>query len=819
MLKISSRQEEDAHPLQELCPWIDFITPDIVINKDGSLLAAFSFDGVDPEDSFEESIDAATLQIQSAYAQLDERVMAWWIVDKRIDNSYLDGDFKNETAQYIDSIYKQEFVNDRKYKITYNLYLLYTGETGTNKLIDRVARIHTEEKGNLLTAVVGAVKESLSGRAAFSLQDGMLKENIIAFERIISNFASLAPIKLLRIADDDFTSALSILVNRANSPSTVTKPQSCMLDSFLPNNYVTSGKDVIRFRGNHKTIYAAALGLKWPPKTRPMLFEHVIKMDMEMTICHIVRFLGQDASTTEINKAIEYYKLTQYGLLSHAMAKMSGVEPDPKPGKALLLAEAESALDKIGGEGVTYAYQNITIFVYAETKQILKRNAELVATRLSDTKFISIRERENTLPSFAAMLPGQWATQTRYELVGIDNVADVTPMFTLDSGSAIHQYFSKEVYHKPVPALTTFGNSYGGRTYFSPHVGQVGHMVIIAPTGTGKTTFVNFCTSQFQRYGDVGVYIFDRNRSCEIVTALHHGKHINIANEGTRLNPFFAMQDGSADGKLWVRSFILNRLAEGGFDATADDRNIIDQQLDLLLSTGGQLRMSSLAALLPMRLVTELAEWLEGGPFAMFDSEIDDFSLSNWTTIEMREIMQNDRLSRAFMEYAFRKIYNSLDGRPTFIYLEEATFLLNNPKFASTLDDWLKTFRKKNAFIWMTIQSPSAVTSSDISATLLDNVFTTLLCYNNRVEQHRPAYKSFFALQDHQIDLIGKLKKNREYLLVQDGKARVLDTSFSKEVLSFLRSEQGCLNEYDKVRADGLENWESRYLQRINKLK
>jgi type IV secretory pathway VirB4 component len=241
--------------------------------------------------------------------------------------------------------------------------------------------------------------------------------------------------------------------------------------------------------------------------------------------------------------------------------------------------------------------------------------------------------------------------------------------------------------------------------------------------------------------------------------------------------------------------------------------------LERIANSGQRMRMSLLATMLPMRIVTELREWLENGPYGMFDNEEDDFELSNWTTIEMREIMSNDRLSRAFMEYAFRKIYNSLTGRPTFIYLEEATFLLNNPKFKDIVDDWLKTFRKKNAFIWMTIQSPDAITSSDISASLCDNVFSYLLLYNQKLEQHRPAYKKFFGLEDHQIDMIGKLQKNKQYLLVQDGKSRILDTSFSHDVLKYIRSEQACINEFDKVMSEGEEDWMNRYLERVSKIK
>lgn len=819
MLKIKFREEESTHPLQAICPWIDFITPDLILDKDGGLLAAFEYRGIDPDNLYDEKIDSETMQLQRAYAQLDERIIAWWIVDKRKDTSYPESNFANETAEKIDKIYSKQFTSGEHYSITYRLFFLFVGDTGANKFIDRVARIQKENKSNILKAIVGATKESLSGQSAFSVENGLLKENIYNFERLITGFLNMAPIKTTRLIGDEFSTALSSILNKATTSKKVRKPSMAMLDSWLPNNYVDAGADIIRFRGNTDTVYAGVLGLvKWPEFTTPLLFEKVLKMDVELTICQIIRFLGQEASSAEINKAIEYYNLSKYGLVSHAIAKATNGEATPKAGMQQLLEQCEEALERIGESGINYAYQNTNVFVYADSKQNLKRNIDHVSQRLAETHFVSVRERINTLPSFASMLPGQWSQQTRYDLVSIENCADMTPIYTMEEGSDTHEFFSEMIYQKDVPVFTTFGNSYGGRAHFSPHVGQVGHMVIIAPTGGGKTTFVNFIASQFQRYGEVNTFIFDRNYSCKAVTELHHGKHIDIKTKDKGFNPFFALKDGTADGALWLREFIIHRMEEGGYKTSAEDREIIDARLDLV-SKQRNPRIHSFAALLPRHLTILLSEWMDGGPYGMFDCEEDSFEISNWTTIEMREIMSNDRIARAFMEYAFRKIYISLDGRPTFIYLEEASFLLNNPIFKDMIDDWLKTFRKKNAFIWMTIQSPTSITSTEIAASLLDNVFSFLMLFNAKVESHREAYKKMFAMDDYQVDQIANLRKNKEYLLIQDKVSRVLSTSFNKEVLAYIRSEQTCINLMEKLQASGREDWREEYLQQVVKMK
>jgi type IV secretion system protein VirB4 len=47
----------------------------------------------------------------------------------------------------------------------------------------------------------------------------------------------------------------------------------------------------------------------------------------------------------------------------------------------------------------------------------------------------------------------------------------------------------------------------------------------------------------------------------------------------------------------------------------------------------------------------------------------------------MKRFMSIDRMARAFMDHAFRVLGGRLGAKPTFIYIEEASFLLNNPLF------------------------------------------------------------------------------------------------------------------------------------------
>lgn len=820
MLPIRFRQEEPGHPLQALCPWLDFVTPDIILQKDGSLLAGYSYEGIDPDGAHEDAVTTATTMLERAYSQLDDRITAWWILDKRIDPSYPAMEPHNPVAVALDREYSVPYKLGTTYATTFRFFMLYTPASGASTFFDRVSALRSDGKP-LGLAIGDAVKESFSNRSAFGRNIKALKENIAEFRRIMQSFRSAAPIRFVPLRGDDMTDALSALLNRARPPMPRRKPLHTMLDSWLPTDEVKTGTNVIKFQNNKDIVYVGALAMKkWPEGTTPMLFEMLAEREIEMTICQIVRFLGPLRSRAEIDGAIEYYKLTKSGLISHAMAAAVHKEADPAAGKEAMLAACMAAKEELEAESMNYCYHNLTVFVYGRSQKELETGIVTASDELALQGFTVIRETKNTMPSYTALLPGQWSQQVRYDLLSMANLADCSPVYTMLPGPVNHPFFSKDIYQRPVPAFAIFKNKYGGRTYFSPHVDQVGHMLIVAPTGGGKTTFVNFLLSQFQRYQDCQTFIFDRNQSCRIVTELHGGTHIDLKAKSAKFNPFFAMMDGSEDGKGWVREFIIRRLIEGNYIPTPEDRGLIDQALETMEAnhreTGDKLRMSMFAIETGTEKMRELlSEWTEGGPYGMFDSDVDGFSLSNWTTIEMLEIMRNERIARAFMDYAFRKIYAALDGRPTFIYLEEASFLLNNEHFAPMLDDWLKTFRKKNAFVWLTLQSPDSITNAKMASTLLDNVLSMLMLHNQKVEAHRELYKKYFGLTDHQINMIKDLVRQREYLLIQGDYSRVIQTTFSPKCLAYLRSEQKVLALFHEHKESGRPDWQERYLEDV----
>ncbi len=800
------------------------MTPGLVLNKDGSLLACFEFTGIDPENTPDDSITANIAQLQRAFANFDERVTAWWQVRKRRNYAYEQGEFRNETAAKIDHLYSHNIRHGGCFSFDTKLFVLFTGQTGVDGFFDRVARYSTEEERSYTAALIGAFFDSLSSRKAMVRDTQQLAQNAANFEQMLNAFASSVPVlRFRRLSLEEHEQALWATVNPASDAMRVRKPIGAMLDSWLPVTHATVGRDILQFKAPTATRYAGILGVKeWPNDSTPMLLEQLMVSRSELTITHIIRFLGTQATRSALNDAKQYYEMTQFGVFGYAMSKLAGSVPEPQPGKHDLYLQCIEAQRRQEAEGVGYAYHNLSVTVFGKTHAEAEANLVEVTKLLSDCQFNVLRERLNLLMSWAATFPGQWALQSRYNLITTENVADASPVFGVPTGKPYSAFLS-ELAGQRVPPLLTVRNLYGGLSHFSPHVRQVGHALIIAPTGGGKTTFVTLVLSQFQRYAGyfktVKTFIFDRDYSCRIATYLHAGKHIDMRSGKMQLNPFFALDDGSPDGELWLREFLIRLIEASGYTCTAEDRERIDRALRQLKGSNTVRRLSSFATLLPKNLEKELGEWLEGRPYGMFDCAVDDFSLSDWTCIEMKEILAVDRLARVFLDYAFRKIYVALDGSPTFIYLEEASFLLSNPAFQAMLDDWLKTFRKKNAFVWLTIQSLSSVKQSSILSSLVDNIFNKILLVNKQAEAHREDYKKLFGLTDDDVDNLKVLVENRDYYIIQDGISRIMQIGLNRECLAYLRSEIAVQNIFDQVREQYPDDWQERYLSAVQRMR
>jgi type IV secretory pathway VirB4 component len=108
---------------------------------------------------------------------------------------------------------------------------------------------------------------------------------------------------------------------------------------------------------------------------------------------------------------------------------------------------------------------------------------------------------------------------------------------------------------KPISSFSTnYNNLYNFYTHVSEEKASVGHGVIVAPTGGGKTTFVQYLMKGIlDNYKDVDVYSFDRHNGISVFTNWVGGKDINFLD--LAINPLQVDLE-QEDNKEFLHNFL-----------------------------------------------------------------------------------------------------------------------------------------------------------------------------------------------------------------------------------------------------------------------
>jgi type IV secretion system protein VirB4 len=803
----------DGH-LSEHLPWLCQVTPELILNKDGSIMSAYELIGVDVEEEGGQDLPRALLEMQDALQKLDERYYVWVVTDKRkkTEADPFPGMQSNFLSDLISQRDAARYSDGQVFSLKTYVFILFTGDTGVYRFMDNVRQRMTDDGASMMAAIAYALNPANTTKSAALYDARQLDVNIdqakIGFNAFVSAHSAL---RFKPILGTDLANVLYRCANPTlNIEAGIDLRTGTLLDTALSASDVRFGREVVAFHGPDCTKYNYTVSLNGYPGNVQTL-ANIVSMPIEFRVVHVLHCLSLDKSRQAVQENANYYEMSQSTLRQRVAAYLTNQPAEVDPGMHDLYAQCLDAMRRNNAENLGFIYHSCSLSFFSSTADGARTLGDNVLRSLG--RLPVVRERLGLKAAVLSGIPGQWAHNQRLMLANAELVSNMMPITSLRPGSPVSPNMS-EVYGTTMPALATFTSRYGTEVHMDPFVGQVGHALVVIPTGGGKTTYVNYCLGKFSRFPDAQVIIFDRDHSCRIVTGLAGGEHLDM-REGLQLNPLAHIRESDLE-VVWATDFIVRRVEEAGERLTAEQRQEIYQRISAIAKSENiELSLNTLHSLLSRDIQIKLNEWVDGGPFSFFGGPSDQLELSSWTCIEMKEIMKSERLSRAFLDHAFTSIARKLDGRPTFIYVEEASFALKNPSFLAGITEWLQTFRKKNAFVWLTVQSPesiSGINSEVLKATIADNIPNLILGANPRLEQHRGVYKDMFGMSNDQIDMIGTLMPKRDYLRVTGNICRTLRTNFDHHILAAIRSEPRFQKLYDELSSARRSDWRSAYI-------
>lgn len=521
---------------------------------------------------------------------------------------------------------------------------------------------------------------------------------------------------------------------------------SIPLDEYLPTNRLFFGSKSMESRGPRNNKFAGVVSVReYGPSTSAGVFDGFLQMPFEFIMTQSFSFSNR---TIAINKM----QLQQNRMIQAEDKAVSQI------------AEISQALDMAMSGDIGFGEHHISLLCMDKDLKALENTMSMAAVELSNCGMQPVRERINMEPSYWGQLPGNIDYIVRRSTINTLNLAGFASMHNYPPGKKYDNHWG--------PAVTVLDTTSGTPFYFNFHVRDVGHTLIIGPTGAGKTVLMNFLCAQAQKFRP-RTFFFDKDRGAEIFIRAMNGVYTVIdpgANCG--FNPL--QLDDTGENRAFLLEWMKALVTSHGEKLDAEDIKILTQAIEGNYRLDRRDRkLSNIAPFLGMdgagTLASRIAMWHGKGSHAkIFDNDQDSIDLEQARVFgfEMAELLKDPLSLGPVLLYVFHRINISLDGSRTMIVLDEAWALIDNPIFAPKIKDWLKVLRKLNTFVIFATQSVEDASKSQISDTLIQQTATQIFLPNLKATD---VYRKAFMLSEREYVLIKTTDPGSRYFLIKQG--------------------------------------------------
>ena len=709
---------------------------------------------------------------------------------RRKQKAYPDGEMPNSFS---------EFVNDEwKYR--------HSGKyTFINEHYISIIRKKDESSTAMLGNVVKALEKRTDPNAwKRELQDAFAELEEMT-ERILNAYSSYGA-SLLGLEENKtgcFSKILEFLSQLVNCGfrQKIAVPKGKISD-ILPSNRLFFGPKSIEASGIGGSRYAAIVSLKeHRPNTHAGMLDGFLQLPFELIITQNFSFIDRSSAISSMQ--LQQNRLTQ----AEDVAKSQ-------------VAEIGDALDIAMSGEIAFGKYSLFVTAIEDNIKAIESAAAQLVVEFSNVGINAVREKTNLEPCYWGMLPGNDDFLVRKATVNTLNLASFASFHNYPSGKREGNHWGN--------AVTVFNSTSGTPFFFNFHNRDVGHTLIIGPTGAGKTVTMNFLVAQAQKFKP-RTFFFDKDRGAEIFIRSIGGEHFTLdASKVTGFNPL-QLDDHQRNRAFlndWFKALLtledypaltpedielIKEAVNGNFKLPKEDRRL--RNIVAFLGMGG-----------PGSLASRISMWHSSGSHAkLFDNEIDriDFHSNDTFGFEMNEILQDKAALGPVLLYLFHRISMSLDGRNTMVVLDEAWALIDNDVFAPKIKDWLKVMRKLNAMVIFATQSVEDAAASQISDTLVQQTATQIFLPNLKATN---AYQTVFYLSDREYQIIRTTDpSSRCFLVKQDNDSVVarINMAGMDDVINILSGRADTVILLDEIMeevGDDPDAWIPIFLERVKEL-
>jgi type IV secretion system protein VirB4 len=734
-----------ADRLADHLPWAALIAPGVVLNKDGSFMRVARFRGPDLESATEAELVSACARANNVLRRFGTGWALHFEAERREALGYPASAFPDAASWLVDEERRAGFESAAAhFESHYHLTLTYMppadqADTAGRALVERSDDVKGRDWRQALTAFIAETDRALD------LMSGFMPD--------------------VRALDDGETLTFLHGTISARRHDVAVPDTPMYLDAVLADTPLTGGLEPKLGDQHLRTLTI----LGFPNVSRPGILDALNHQDFGYR--WVTRFIALDK--TDATKALTKLRRQWFNKRKSVTALLREVIYN-QPVQLLdsdadnKMVDADLALQALGGDHVAFGYLTTTITVADADRAAAERKVRAVERIVNGLGFTTIRESINAVEAWLGSLPGQIYANVRQPLVHTLNLAHLMPLSSVWAGPMRNA-------HLDGPPLLYAETSGSTPFRLSTHIGDVGHMLIVGPTGAGKSVLLALLTLQFRRYAGAQVYVFDKGFSARAAVLAMGGAHhaLGLGGEHGSEARAIAFQPlrhiDRGDERAWAAEWIAALLVHEHVAVTPEIKESLWSALSSLATAPIEERtLTGLALLLQSTVLrSALAPYTLEGPFGrLLDAAEDDLAIADVQCFETEALMGQAGVVAPVLTYLFHRLEERFDGRPSLLVLDEAWIFLDHPLFAARIREWLKTLRKKNVAVVFATQSLADVANSSIAPAIIESCPQRILLPNDRAiePQSRTAYERF-GLNDRQIELVSRATPKRQYYL------------------------------------------------------